>query len=39
MKISKEVLDVWVLIPTIVVDFDYKEFGISWLKWMCVIAF
>lgn len=39
MKISKEVLDVWVLIPTIVVDFHCKEFGITWLKWMYDIVF
>ena len=39
MKISKGVLDFWVLIPTIALDFRFKEIGFVWLKWTCNVTF
>ena len=39
MKFSKGELDVWVLIPTISLDFRFKEIGFTWLKWTCDVNF
>lgn len=39
MKISIGVLDVLVLIPTIALDFRFKEIGFVWLKWTCDVTF
>ena len=33
MKFSIGELDVWVLIPTISLDFRFKQIGFTWLKW------
>lgn len=39
MKFSKGKLDVWVLIPTISLDFRFKQIGITWLNWTFDIRF
>lgn len=31
-------LDVWVLIPTVSLDFRFKGIGFTWLKWTCDIS-
>lgn len=32
-------LDVWVIIPTITLDFHFKGIGFVWLKWCVDIRF
>jgi len=38
IKFSIGQLDVWVLIPTISLDFYFKGIGFTWLKWTCDIT-
>ena len=39
MMIEFGTLDVWVLIPTISLDFRFKKVGFVWLKWCMDILF
>lgn len=39
IKVSACQLDVWVLIPTVSLDFRFKRIGFTWLKWTCDISF
>ena len=39
MKFSKGELAVWVLIPTISLDFHFKQIALTWLKWSYEVCF
>lgn len=37
--IKFEQLDVWVIIPTIILDFRFRGIGFVWIKWYIDIRF